>query len=107
VLQNFIWENTDRFRVFMSVAFYRWRGDVRGQPGAPHHRVACPGVHPCHHQVWLPLALLRLFFGLRLAMSENRNFGLCFVQFQEYFLCNIFKTQNNRRNWHCGISLIG
>jgi hypothetical protein len=39
----------------------------------------------------------------------NRNFGLCFVQFQEYFLCNFSKTQKivENRNWHCGILLIG
>jgi hypothetical protein len=35
-------------------ALYRWRGDVRGQPGPTHHRVACPRGHPCHQVVWWP-----------------------------------------------------
>jgi hypothetical protein len=48
---------------------------------------------PRHHLVWLPLAPLRLFFGLRLVLGENRNFGLRFVQFREYFLCNFSETQ--------------
>jgi hypothetical protein len=56
-----------------------------------------------------PLAPLRLFFGLRLVSGENRNFGLRFVQFREYFMCNFSETQKHHktRNWHCGISLIG
>jgi hypothetical protein len=28
-----------------------------------------------------PLAPLRFFFGLRLVLGENRNFGICFIQF--------------------------
>jgi hypothetical protein len=56
-----------------------------------------------------PLAPLQLFFGLRLVSGENRNFGLSFVQFREYFLCNFSETQKQQKigNWHCGISLIG
>jgi hypothetical protein len=40
-----------------------------------------------------PLAPLRLCFGLRLVSGENRNFGLRFIQFQEYFLCYFSETQ--------------
>jgi hypothetical protein len=56
-----------------------------------------------------PLAPLRLFFGLCLVSGENRNFGLCFIQFREYFLCNFSKTQKQQKtgNRHCGISWIG
>jgi hypothetical protein len=54
-LRNFIWKNIDVFRVFVSEAFYRRRGDVRGHLGGPHHRVVQPGVHPCHQVVWPPL----------------------------------------------------
>jgi hypothetical protein len=55
-----------------------------------------------------PLAPLRLGFGLHLVSGENRNFGLRFVQFQEYFLCNFSETQKQQKtgSWHCGISLI-
>ena len=35
----------------------------------------------------LALALLR----------EIRNFGFCFIQFREYFLCKISETKNNRK----------
>jgi hypothetical protein len=57
--------------------------------------------------VW-PLDPLRLCFGLRL-VSGNRNFGFCFIQFREYFLCSFSETQKQQKteNWHCGISLIG
>jgi hypothetical protein len=53
-LRNFIWENADFFRVFASETLYRRRGDVRGWPGPPYHRLACPGGHPRHQVVWLP-----------------------------------------------------
>jgi hypothetical protein len=55
--------------------------------GAPWGSPAPPGgvVAP-----WPPA---RLFFGLCLVSGENRNFGLRFVQFREYFLCNFSKTQ--------------
>jgi hypothetical protein len=35
-------------RVFRPETSYRRRGIVRGQPGAPHTRVARPGPGPCH-----------------------------------------------------------
>jgi hypothetical protein len=52
-----------------------------------------------------PLALLRT----PSRVGKNRNFGFCFVQFREYFLCSFFETQKQQKtgNWHCGISLIG
>jgi hypothetical protein len=43
------------------------------------------------------LAPLRLSFSLRFAFEKNRRFGLCFVQFREYFLCNFSETQNSRK----------
>jgi hypothetical protein len=56
-----------------------------------------------------PMAPLRLLFGLQEASLNNRRFGFCFVQFQEYFLCNFSETQKQQKtgNWHCGILLIG
>jgi hypothetical protein len=91
----------------MMEALNRRRGDVRGGPGPPHHVVArARGRHP-----WFggSLAPLRLSFGLHLASGKNRRFGLRFVQFREYFLCNFSETQKHQKtgNWHCVISLIG
>jgi hypothetical protein len=40
-----------------------------------------------------PLAPLRLSFGPRPSSGKNRSFGLCFVQFQEYFLYSFSETQ--------------
>jgi hypothetical protein len=92
-LRNFTGRNANLFRVFTLETLYRLRGNVRGWPGPPHHRVACPGGHPRHQVVWLPPGPLQLFFGLRLMSGENRNFGLRFVQFREYFLYNFSETQ--------------
>jgi hypothetical protein len=54
-----------------------------------------------HATTWCgcPLASLELFFGLRLVSGENRNFGLHFVQFREYFIKmprSVNKTQSKR-----------
>jgi hypothetical protein len=90
-------------------ALYRRRGGVQGWPGAPHHPLAWLGGGVCHLLVWWvpgpPPALLRLCP----ASGKNRRFGLCFVQFREYFLCNFSETQKQQKtgNWHCGISSIG
>jgi hypothetical protein len=40
-----------------------------------------------------PVALLRLLFGSLEASVNFWMFGFCFVQFQEYFLCNFSETQ--------------
>jgi hypothetical protein len=93
VLRNFIWENADLFRVFASEAFYRRMGDVRRHPGAPHHRVARPGVHPRHQVVWPPPGPPSSLIWTPSRVGENRNFGLCFVQIREYFLCNFSERQ--------------
>jgi hypothetical protein len=47
-LRNSFWKIADTFRVFYPEALYRRRGVVRGQPGAPHTRVARPGPGPHH-----------------------------------------------------------
>jgi hypothetical protein len=74
-------------------ALNRRRGGVRGRPGVPHHPLAWSGGG--HATPWSggSLAPLRLSFGLRLMYGKNRRFGLRFVQFREYFLCNFSKTQ--------------
>jgi hypothetical protein len=45
-LRNCFLKIADSFRVFCHEASYRRRGVVRGQPGAPHTRVARPGPGP-------------------------------------------------------------
>jgi hypothetical protein len=47
-LRNCFWKIANSFRVFRPEASYRRRGVVRGQPGAPHTRVARPGPGPRH-----------------------------------------------------------
>jgi hypothetical protein len=55
------------------------------------------------------MAPLRLLFGSLEASVNFWMFSFCFVQFQEYFLCNFSETQKQQKtgNWHYGISLIG
>jgi hypothetical protein len=53
-LRNFSGKNADSFRIFASETFYRRKGDVRGQPGAPHLVVVRPGGHPRHPMVCEP-----------------------------------------------------
>jgi hypothetical protein len=47
-LRNCSGKIVDSPRVFCPEALYRRRGIVRGQPGAPHTRVARPGPRPRH-----------------------------------------------------------
>jgi hypothetical protein len=69
------------------------------------------GPRAGHTALWCgrPVAPLRLLFGLLEASVNIRRFSFCFVQFQEYFLCNFSETQKQQKigNWHCGILLIG
>jgi hypothetical protein len=54
VLRNFSWMDADSLMVFVSEAFYRRKGDVRGCLGGPHHGLTRPRGHPCHQVVWPP-----------------------------------------------------
>jgi hypothetical protein len=92
-LWNIIWEKAHSFRVFTSEALYRRRGNVRGHQGVPHQVVAQPGVDPRHQVVWPPPGPPPSLLWTPSRVGKNRNFGLCFVQFQEYSLCNFSKTQ--------------
>jgi hypothetical protein len=58
-----------------------WHGQ-----GALLHPMVCQPPGP-------PLALLRTSSRVR----KNRRFGLCFVQFREYFLCNFSKIQKQQK----------
>jgi hypothetical protein len=92
-LQNCSGNFADSSRVFHPEAFYRRRGIVRGQPGAPHTRVAQPGPGLHHLCVRAASGPLRLSFSLWEASRKNKTFGTCFVQFREYFLCSFSETQ--------------
>jgi hypothetical protein len=86
MLQNFSWIDTRQFRVFASKAFYRRKGDVRGHPRGPHHVVARLEAGPHHPMVWPPPGSSPSLLWTPSSCQQNRNFGFCFVQFQEYFL---------------------
>jgi hypothetical protein len=53
-LRNFLWMDAGRFRAFVSEAFYRRKGDVKGHPRGPHHTVAQPEGGAHHPMVWPP-----------------------------------------------------
>jgi hypothetical protein len=74
-------------------ALYRRRGGVRGRPRGPHHPLARPGGGRATPWRGGSLPPLRLSFGLRLASGKNRRFGVRFIQFREYLLCNFSETQ--------------
>jgi hypothetical protein len=105
-------ENWSGIRFSSPRRIYRRKGGVRRWARWArwcHHLVAQARGWPHHPVVWLapgpPLSLLWTPSHVR----KNRNFGFCFVQFREYFLCSFSKTQKQQKtgNWHCVISLIG
>jgi hypothetical protein len=68
-LQYFSWIDVWALRVFTMEGIYRWKGDVRGRLGGPHHLVAWPGV------AWPGVARATLWCG-RLLASLRLSFGL-------------------------------
>jgi hypothetical protein len=108
-LRNFTGRNADFFKVFAQRLYIGAGAMSGGGPGGPTTWWRGPGWPTPPYRVaalWPPL---RLCFGLCLVSGENRNFGLRFIQFREYFLCNFSETQKQQKtgNWHCGISSIG
>jgi hypothetical protein len=96
-------------RFFPSRGLYRREGIVSGGTRWSHHRWARPGAGPRPLVVRLaPGPPLSHLWSSR-SFDKNRRFGFCFIQFQEYFLCNFSETQKLQKigNWHCGILLIG
>jgi hypothetical protein len=96
-LRNFLWTETGLFRVFASEGFYRWKGDVRGWPGGPHHTLARPEGGAHYQVVWLPPGPPPSLLWTPSRVGKNRNFRLRFVQFREYFLCNFSETQKQQK----------
>jgi hypothetical protein len=74
-------KNAKPFRVFVMETLYRRRGEVRGQPGPTHHRVACPRGHPRHQVLWWPPGPPPALFRTSSRIGKNRRFELHFVQF--------------------------
>jgi hypothetical protein len=87
------WKTDRVFRFFPSGGIYRRKGGVRRLARRHHHQGRGPGAG--HATLWCgwPVALLRLLFGLLEASVNIRRFGFCFIQFREYFLCNVSETQ--------------
>jgi hypothetical protein len=108
-LQYVSWKSVRAPRVFPTKGIYRGKGDVRRCTRGPHHLVAWPWGGPRHPMVRPSPGPAPYLLWTSSSFQVNRNFGFCFVQFREYFLCNISKTQKiaENRNWHCGILLIG
>jgi hypothetical protein len=108
-LQYVFWKIDWVLRVFSPSRIYRQKGGIRWWARWPHHPVARPGARPCHPMVWLALGSPPSLLWTSSRVGKNRNFGFCFVRFQEYFLCNFSQTQKQQKigSWHCGISLIG
>jgi hypothetical protein len=96
-LQYVSWKSVRAFRVFPTKGIYRRKGDVRGWTRRPHHLVAWTGGGPRHPMVRLPLGPSPSLLWTPSSCQVNRNFGFCFVQFREYFLCNFSKTQKHQK----------
>jgi hypothetical protein len=92
-LQYVSWKSVWALRVFAMKGIYRRKGDVRGWTRGPHHLVALPGDGPHHPMVWLPPGCSPSVLWTLSSCKVNRNFGFCFIQFREYFLCNFSETQ--------------
>jgi hypothetical protein len=82
-------------RFFPSRGLYRRRGSVRSGTRRSHHRWAWPGAGPRPLVVRLAPGPLPSHLRSSRSFGKNMRFGFCFVQFREYFLCNISKTQNS------------
>jgi hypothetical protein len=100
-LQNFIWENTNSFRVFPSEAFYRRMGDVRGHQGA-------------HTRWWRSQGWTRatrwcghLLAHLRLVSEKIGNSGFVSSNSENISRVTFLKHKNRRKQELAGILLIG
>jgi hypothetical protein len=100
-------EKSSGFRVFPSRGLNRRKGDVRRWTRGSHPLVAQPRCGPRHHQVWPPLGPPPTLLWTPSSCQIIRDFSFCFVQFQEYFLCNFSETQKQQKTRNCGILLIG
>jgi hypothetical protein len=91
------WKSDRVFRFFPSGGLYRRRGGVRGGPGWSHHQGRRPALDRAALWCGRPVAPLCLLFGLLEAPLNIWTSGFCFVQFREYFLCNILNHKNSKK----------
>jgi hypothetical protein len=96
-LQYVSWINVRPLRVFLLKGIYRRKGDVRGWTRGQHHLVACPGGGLRHPMVRPPPGPAPSPLWTPSSFQVNRNFSFCFVQFQQYFLCNFSETQKQQK----------
>jgi hypothetical protein len=92
-LQYVSWKIDRVLRVFPSSGIYRRKGGVRRWARWPHHLVARPGAGLRHPMVWAAPSPPPSQLWTSSCFGKNRNFGFCFVQFREYFLCSFSETQ--------------
>jgi hypothetical protein len=71
------------------------RAMSEGGPGA--HTTPWCGQGGRHQVVWLPPGPPPSLLWTPSRVGKNRNFGLRFVQFREYFLCNFSETQKQQK----------
>jgi hypothetical protein len=80
-------------RFFPSRGLYRRKGSIRSGTRWSHHRWARPGAGPRPLVVRLAPGPPPSHLRSSRSFGKNRRFGFCFVQFREYFLCNLSETQ--------------
>jgi hypothetical protein len=89
--------DADSFRVFTSEAIYRRKGDVRGCPGGPHHRVAWPGSTRATTWCGCLLALLHLPFGLHVPDRKIGTSGFISSNSKNISCITFLKYKNSKK----------
>jgi hypothetical protein len=59
--------------------------------------ITAPSVARTMGGLWLPSGSPPSLLWTLSLVRKNRNFGFCFVQFREYFLCNFSKTKKQQK----------
>jgi hypothetical protein len=97
------WQRCRTFhgRRLINLGFSRQRdfmgGRAMSEGGQGAHTTPWHGQRGARHQVvWLPPGPPPSLLWTLSCVGKNRNFGLRFVQFQEYFLCNFSETQKQQ-----------
>jgi hypothetical protein len=103
-LQFVLWKLIGLFRFSVLRRIYRKKGGVRRWARRPHHLLAQARGRPRHPMVRLAPGPPPSLLWTPSRVRKNRNFGFCFVQFREYFLCSFSETQKHQNRelalWH-------
>ena len=86
-----------RIEVLGPGALYMRRGGVRRSKGRRHYRGAPPPLGRAGLGFGGPVPPLWRFSCVLDASGQNRNLGVDFVQFREYFVTRISETKNSRK----------